>query len=118
MLHDELAINIFGEEVVVANCRSKTLLRLNDEDLSGIKRNQVLDLSDDGDRWEGDVLNHQPCGWGVLYDSDNRMVYEGFQIGSKSVCYGRSYYQDIQKVEYEGGLWGFCTTTGINAASF
>lgn len=108
MLHDELAINIFGEEVVVANCRSKTLLRLNDEDLSGIKRNQVLDLSDDGDRWEGDVLNHQPCGWGVLYDSDNRMVYEGFQIGSKSVCYGRSYYQDIQKVEYEGGLCNGC----------
>lgn len=55
-----------------------------------------------------DVLNHQPCGWGVLYDSDNRMVYEGFQIGSKSVCYGRSYYQDIQKVEYEGGLCNGC----------
>ena len=102
MLHDELAINIFGEEVVVANCRSKTLLRLNDEDLSGIKRNQVLDLSDDGDRWEGDVMNNEPYGWGVLYDSENRMVYEGFRIGEVNVCYGRSYYSDIGVIEYEG----------------
>ena len=43
--------------------------------MTGIEHAQVLDLSDDGERWEGDVLNNQPYGWGVLYDSENRMVY-------------------------------------------
>ncbi|KAM7453602.1 hypothetical protein BLSTO_05649 [Blastocystis sp. subtype 1] len=70
--------------------------------VSGIEHKQVLDLNDDGERWEGDVLNNQPYGWGVLYDSENRMAYEGFRIGEAYVCYGTRYYSDIQRVEYEG----------------
>ena len=71
----------------------------------------MLDLNDDGERWEGDVLNNEPYGWGVLYDSENRMMYEGFQIGEWNVCYGTRYYSDIQKPEYEGMIntgkrWG------------
>ena len=85
---------------------SRELLRVNGEEVSGIEHNQVLDLSDDGERWEGDVLNNQPYGWGVLYDSENRRVYEGFRIGDANVCYGRSYYPENQKVEYEGGICG------------
>ena len=65
----------------------------------------MLDLSDDGERWEGDVLNDQPYGWGVLYDSENRMVYEGFRIGDVNVCYGRSYYSDVGVIEYEGMIF-------------
>ena len=89
--------------VVEADTDSHELLRVNGKDVSGIEHNQVLDLSDEGERWEGDVLNNQPYGWGVLYDSENRMAYEGFRIGELSVCYGTRYYSDIQKVEYEGG---------------
>ena len=37
-----------------------------------VEHNRVLDLSDDGDRWDGDVMWNQPFGWGVLYDSENR----------------------------------------------
>ena len=38
-------------------------------------------------------------------------MYEGFRLKDVSVCYGRSYYPDIQKVEYEGEIhdgkcWG------------
>ena len=68
-----------------------------------IEHAKVLDLSDDGERWEGDVLYGVPYGWGVYYDSENRMVYEGFRLGDVNVCYGTQYYADIQKVEYEGG---------------
>ena len=71
--------------------------------VKGIEHAKVLDLSDDGERWEGDVLDNQPYGWGVYYDSENRMVYEGFRLGDVNVCYGTQYYADIQKVEYEGG---------------
>ncbi|KAK8820246.1 hypothetical protein WA577_006312, partial [Blastocystis sp. JDR] len=67
-----------------------------------VEHNRVLDLSDDGDRWDGDVMWNQPFGWGVLYDSENRKAYEGFRIGDMNVCYGARYYSDIQKVEYEG----------------
>ncbi|KAK8821392.1 hypothetical protein WA577_006690, partial [Blastocystis sp. JDR] len=92
--------------VIEVDVESGELLRVNGEDVSGIEHNQVLDLSDDGERWEGDVLHNQPYGWGVLYDSENRRVYEGFRIGDANVCYGRSYYPENQKVEYEGGICG------------
>ena len=92
--------------VIEVDVESGELLRVNGEDVSGIEHNQVLDLSDDGERWEGDVLHNQPYGWGVLYDSENRRVYEGFRVGDVNVCYGRSYYPENQKVEYEGGICG------------
>ena len=98
----ELRLN----EVTEVNVDSRELLRVNDEDVNGIEHKQVLDLNDDGERWEGDVLNNQPYGWGVLYDSENRRMYEGFRVGDVNVCYGRSYYPENQKVEYEGGICG------------
>ena len=96
---------------IEVDVKRKELLRVNGEDVSGIEHNQVLDLSDDGERWEGDVLQNKPYGWGVLYDSENRMVYEGFRIGELNVCYGTQYYSDIEVIEYEGMIhegkrWG------------
>ena len=82
-----LEVSIEGKEVLHVN---------------GIEQARVLDLSDDGERWEGDVLDNQPFGWGVLYDADGEKMYEGFQIGANHSCYGIRYYSDIQKVEYEG----------------
>ena len=99
--------------VIEVDVASHTLLRVNGEEVSGVEHKRVLDLSDDGERWEGDVLNGQPYGWGVLYDSENRMAYEGFRIDKVNVCYGIQYYSDVQKVEYEGEIcegkrWGRC----------
>ena len=88
--------------VIEVNVNSRELLKVDGEEVTGIEHAQVLDLSDDGERWEGDVLNNQPYGWGVLYDSENRMVYEGFRIGEVNVCYGTRYYSDIGVIEYEG----------------
>ena len=99
------------EGVVVVDVKKKELLKVNEDDLSGVKHNQILDLNDEGDRWEGDVLKDSPYGWGVLYDKNNQMVYEGFRIGELNVCYGRKYYSDIAVTEYEGEIcngkrWG------------
>ena len=103
----ELSLN----RVIEVDIASHTLIRVNGEEVSGVEHKRVLDLSDDGERWEGDVLGNQPYGWGVLYDSENRMVYEGFRIEDMNVCYGTKYYSDVQKVEYKGGIcegkrWG------------
>ena len=97
-----IVVELHLNAVIEVDIASHTLIRVNGEEVSGIEHNQVLDLNDDGERWEGDVLNNQPYGWGVLYDSENRMAYEGFRIGEVNVCFGTRYYSDIQKVEYEG----------------
>ena len=106
-----IVVELCLDTVIEVDIASLTLIRVNGEEVSGVEHKRVLDLSDDGERWEGDVLNNQPYGWGVLYDSENRMVYEGFRIGDVNVCYGRSYFPDLQKVEYDGGIcegkrWG------------
>ena len=97
--------------VIEVDIASHTLIRVNGEDVKGIEHKRVLDLNDDGERWEGDVLDNQPYGWGVLYDSENRMVYEGFRIGEVNVCFGTRYYSDVGLIEYkgewfEGKRWG------------
>ena len=97
--------------VIEVDAASHTLIRVNGKDVSGIEHKQVLDLSDDGERWEGDVLNNQPYGWGVVYDSENRKMYEGFRIGEVNVCYSTRYYSDIGVIEYKGEIcegkrWG------------
>ena len=78
----ELCLN----RVIEVSVASHRLLRVNGEEVNGIEHAQVLSLSDEGERWEGDVLNNQPYGWGVAYDSENRMAYEGFRIGDVKVC--------------------------------
>ena len=103
LLHrGDSVVEMNKERVVIGDTQSHQLLRVNDEDVSGIEHNVVLDMKEKGERWEGDVLNDQPYGWGVLYDSENRMMYEGFRIGDVNVCYGRSYYLENGRVEYEG----------------
>ena len=103
----ELCLNA----VIEVDTASHTLLRVNGEEVKGIKHNEVLDLSDDGERWEGDVLDNQPYGWGVLYNSEGEKVYKGFRIGGVNVCYGTRYYSDIGVIEYKGEIcermrWG------------
>ena len=91
------------DRVVELNTDSNELLIVNGVEVKGIEHNVMLSLNDDGERWEGDVLDREPYGWGVLYDSKGGKKYEGFMIGESYVCYGTRYYSDIQKVEYEGG---------------
>ena len=49
----ELSLN----RIIEVDTASHRLLRVNGEEASGIERARVLDLSDDGERWEGDVLH-------------------------------------------------------------
>ena len=95
-------VELSRERVIEVNAASHKLLRVDGEEVKDIASNQVLDLSDEGERWEGDVLDNKPYGWGVYYDKEGEKVYEGFRIGKVNVCYGTQYYSDIQKVEYEG----------------
>ena len=101
-MNDSMVVGGSERRVIMADVKNRRLLRVEDVDLSKVEHNEIVDMSVDGDRWEGDVLNGEPCGWGVLYNRDNIRVYEGFCIGNKNECYGRSYYSDIGVIEYEG----------------
>ena len=92
-----VVVELSVKRIVEVDRQLKKVLGVN-----GIEHNVVLNLSDEGERWEGDVLDGISYGWGVLYDSENRLAYEGFRVGEVNVCYGTQYYSDIGVIEYEG----------------
>ena len=101
-VNDSLIVKEGEEGVIIVDAEKKELMRANDLDVSGVKHDRIADLDVDGNRWEGDVVDEKPCGWGIVYDRNNNKLYEGFRVGDKNNCYGREYYSDIGKVEYEG----------------
>ena len=96
-----VVIQMGAEIIVEADIEAHQLMKVNHERADFIMRNALIELSE-GNVWYGDVDGHQPFGWGVLCNGEGDKVYEGFRIEEANVCYGRSYYPDIQKVEYEG----------------
>lgn len=74
--------------VVTADKKNRCLPRAEGTDLSHVEHHKILDMNDEGDRWEGDVLKDKPCGWGILYDKEGRVVYNGFRNGYVNVCWG------------------------------
>ena len=100
--NEEVVVEMSEERIIEVSIESHQLISMNGEDGSEMEHNVVLDLGDEGERWEGDVLDGQPYGWGVMYDKEGEMAYEGFRIGSMNVCYGTQYYADIGVIEYEG----------------
>ena len=67
-----------------------------DEDTTGI------DLDTTGRRWEGRIMDSKPCGYGVLYDEENRVEYEGIMLNGRKTCFGKEYYSDIRKLKHVG----------------
>lgn len=73
----------------------------------------VMDLNDEGMRWEGSCFDNTPFGYGRIYNNTNRLIYEGVMIGYKKECFGVELYPDLGIVEYDGCYWnnkrhGFC----------
>ena len=62
----------------------------------------VMDLDVSGRRWEGSVREGKPFGYGILYNEEGQMAYEGFMIDQTRICFGREYYCDIERVSYVG----------------
>lgn len=67
---------------------------------SSIRRGVTLDLGDKGDRWEGDLKNGYPFGYGCLYNAENELLYSGFIYENEKVCFGEEYQNS--KIEYSG----------------
>ena len=94
-------------ELIIGNLKShSTRVQRNggEVDLSECKED-ILDLSADGRRWEGTIHENLPFGYGCLYNEDNELVFEGWLINETKVCYGIEYWSDTGAVKYEGCLY-------------
>ena len=96
-------------ELMIVNVKnhSMRILRggeeeMNEVDLNELKENDIIDLNDEGRRWEGGVLKGEVFGYGCLYDEDNGLEYEGWMIEGIKRCYGIEYWNDIGIVKYDG----------------
>lgn len=124
--HTYLQMNKRGEDVyqfIFVNRESKEMKvwsaspinnQIKEENLRRRKENGVVDLGNTGCYWEGEVLymdDHRciPYGYGKEYNEENNVVYEGFIVEGKRVCYGKEYHgirknkNGKNELVYEGG---------------
>ena len=70
--------------------------------ISDIESNCIVDISNNGLRWEGSCLNHSPFGYGSLYNNSNELIYRGIMIGNSKECFGIDFYPGFDLIEYIG----------------
>ena len=48
-----------------------------------VKKGDILDLNENGMRWEGDSLNGIAFGYGCIYNEENLVIFSGFVFKGK-----------------------------------
>ena len=102
--------------LVAANMKSKRILSIQHLRKDGSRvavdfdqeRKEILDTSGFGDRWEGPILNGMPLGWGLRYDQNGELTYEGFSVFGICSLYGTEYDPVTHTVLYQGMLCDDC----------
>ena len=119
--HTYLQINRGGKDdyqLIFVNRESKEMAvwsastihdPIKEENLMRRKENGVVDLDNTGCYWEGEVLyinDHRciPYGYGKEYNEENDVVYEGFVVEGKRVCYGKEYRGICNTKDRKNGL--------------
>lgn len=72
-------------------------------DKSSIIYDTVIDLGNQGERWEGPGFNSLPYGFGNHYDNSGFLIYSGFMYGNTKVGFGCDYFPGTHTKEYSGG---------------
>lgn len=73
-------------------------------DITKILPNKVIDISNNGERWEGEAYNNEPFGWGTIWNSENEPIYKGFHFGTQHWGLGVEYYSP-NTVRKFNGYW-------------
>lgn len=93
------------EKWMTVKQRKKNDMEWNEIDLDCLVQEDIINLSERGDRWEGNSLDGVPFGFGCFYNEENMIVYKGFVHNKMRVCYGCDYYPDQGCIEYEGSFY-------------
>lgn len=94
-----------SDKTMHVSTRSDDSFIWNEINMDGLKENAIIDLSDKGNRWEGNLLNGNPFGFGCIFDEENQLIYHGFMFNGKKVCFGTCFYGDCGLVEYVGNFY-------------
>ena len=75
-----------------------------DKLIIGEPEERIVDLSPNGNRWEGSTLDGHPFGWGMYYDENGDLQYEGFRYFDQNVCFGEYFTGEGSDIisEYKG----------------
>ena len=73
----EFLVQFSHGRYVMVCLRYKSLQETNYIAAPEIEYNRIIDLSVEGDRWEGDVWDNKPCGHGTEYDRYNNRLQKG-----------------------------------------
>ena len=71
-------------------------------DTSDIESNSIVDVYNNGMRYEGCCLKHSPFGSVCLMNESNELKYRGIMIGDVKECFGIDFYSDLGLIEYIG----------------
>ena len=90
----------------VCNLDTHELTRYEENPYSSVQyvpmnvvRNAVIDLDENGRRWEGTLVNDNPYGYEVKYDENGHVEYEGYVYHGVRIGYCIDYYNDIEMVK-------------------
>ena len=61
-----------------------------------------MQISEDGDRWEGDLLYNKPFGYGSYYDDNGNRIYSGFMYKGEKIVFGTEFFADTHTIDYCG----------------
>ena len=92
-----------GDKVIAVDLIVNTMNGYMDRKLIMTEcENGTIDLDVNGRRWEGGVKDGKPFGYGMMFDEEGRLEYDGFMINQVKVCFGKEYYYGIEAVKYCG----------------
>ena len=87
---------------MIVKTRMKSNPFWTETDLNELCKHDIIDLSENGERWEGTSLKGQPFGYGCIYNENNQLIYAGFMFEGMKVCCGKNFYGDCGFEEYVG----------------
>ena len=73
-------------------------------DRGEVEKKVIMQTMENGSRWEGDLFNQFPFGFGSIYDGEGNRIYSGFMFEGKKIGFGEEYFADNHKVDYCGNF--------------
>lgn len=73
----------------------------------------IIDLSNNGERWEGMVYNNMPFGYGTIYTENNTKKYTGFNYAGYTMGFGTDYYLEGNSIPAYEGMFCFGKRHGM-----
>ena len=70
-----------------------------------VEEKGVVNMDRNGNTWEGNVKGDEPYGYGVMYNANGEILYQGFMLNRMRVCYGVEYYPHLNQIAYKGGYY-------------